>query len=189
VGGGGLAGIPAALSAGERREVVCMLTQGLGVAGVGAGSTPAWGIDGGQRRLPRWRELQRGCDSGWTTSEQGVSSESWGRCQAARTTPGMSRAEGSAAALMVAGGGQGGEQRDGVVGEEHDVLLYARAHGDGGVTTGDSAVLRRLGRHRGRTGGPPRARRAYGASAARFEAPRVKEMRREAGLRVARGLG
>jgi hypothetical protein len=66
----------------------------------------------------------------------GVSSESWGRCQAARTAPGMSGAEGSAAALMVAGGGQGEERRDGAVGEEHDDLLYARARGDGGVTTG-----------------------------------------------------
>jgi hypothetical protein len=41
-------------------------------------------------------------------------------------------------------------------------------------------------RRHGRTWGPPRARRAYGASAARFEVPRAKEMRREAGLRVAR---
>jgi hypothetical protein len=45
-----------------------------------------------------------------------VSSESWGRCQAARTTPGMSGAEGSAATLMVAGGGQGEDGGKGVVG-------------------------------------------------------------------------
>jgi hypothetical protein len=45
-----------------------------------------------------------------------VSSESWGRCQEARTAPGMSGAEGLAAALMVAGGGQGEDGGNGVVG-------------------------------------------------------------------------
>jgi hypothetical protein len=106
------------------------------VAEVGAEGLTARGIDGSRRRFPRRRELRRGCGSGWTTSEPGVSSESWGRCQAARTALGMSGAEGSAVALMVAGGGQGEEQRDDAVGEEHDGLLYAQARGDGGVTMG-----------------------------------------------------
>jgi hypothetical protein len=47
------------------------------------------------------------------------------------------------------------------------------------MTTGNSAVLRRLGRRtygrrRGRTGDPPRTRRMYDTSAARFEAPRAR---------------
>jgi hypothetical protein len=41
---------------------------------------------------------------------------SWGRCQAARTALRMSGAEGSVAALMVAGGGQGEDGGKGVVG-------------------------------------------------------------------------
>jgi hypothetical protein len=67
VGGGRLTGIPAApaaLPTGERRWGVCMLTKELGVARVGAESTPAWGIGGGRRRLPQRRELRRGCGSG-----------------------------------------------------------------------------------------------------------------------------
>jgi hypothetical protein len=79
VGGGGLAGIPAAptaLLAGEWRWGVCMLTYGLGVVGVGAESTRAWGIGSGRRRFPRRCELRRGYSSGWTIREPGTSSGS-----------------------------------------------------------------------------------------------------------------
>jgi hypothetical protein len=45
------------------------------VAEVGAEGLPAWGIDGGRRQLPRRCGLRRGCVSGWTKREPGVSSD------------------------------------------------------------------------------------------------------------------
>jgi hypothetical protein len=55
-------------------------------------------------------------------------------------------------------------------------------------------VLRRLGRRtygrrRGRTGGPPRARRAYSGVAVRFEASRAEASVVKCGPRAAHGLG
>jgi hypothetical protein len=77
---------------------------------------------------------------------------------------------------------------------EHGGLLYAQAR----VTASDdgraSVVLRRLGwrtygRRRGQTGGPPRARHAYGSTATRLEASWAEVSVGRRGPRAAHGLG